>query len=117
MAVRPQTHRARQLRRNMTDAERTLWRALREMNIPHKVRRQHPTGDYVTDFAVPACRLVIEIDGGQHADAVQEDGRRTKALNDRGYRVIRFWNNEVLENTEGVLQTIVTEIEKTTTSP
>ncbi|WP_200808474.1 endonuclease domain-containing protein [Tistlia consotensis] len=110
MAVRPKTCRARRLRRDSTDAERLLWRALRELRLPVNVRRQHPIGPYVADFAVPACRLVIELDGGQHASAVEADAERTAALNARGYRVIRFWNNEVLGNLEGVLTVIVAEI-------
>ena len=117
MTLQPETRRARQLRRNMTDAERVLWRALREISLPHKVRRQHPIGRYVADFAIPACKLVIEIDGGQHADAVEADARRTQELSAKGYRVIRFWKNEVLGNLDGVLQTIVAAVEKAPTSP
>lgn len=64
MAVRPRTHRARNLRRDASDAERILWRALREMNLPVKFRRQHPIGRYIADFAIPARKLVIEIEGG-----------------------------------------------------
>ena len=117
MAVRPKTSRARNLRRNATDAERVLWWALREMNLPVKVRRQHPIGPYVADFAIPARKLIIELDGGQHATATEADARRTQALNDLGYRVIRFWNNDVLGNLEGVLQIIAVEIDRTPTSP
>ncbi len=76
------------------------------MKLPVKVRRQHPIGRHIVDFAVPACKLVIEIDGGQHAEAVESDESRTTALNAQGYRVIRFWNNEVLGNIEGVLRTV-----------
>ena len=117
MTVSLRTHRARQLRKNMTDAERHLWRALREAALPYKVRRQHPIGRYVADLAVPACKLVIEVDGGQHADATEADASRSRMLAAHGYRVIRFWNNEVLGNLEGVLHAIGTEIEKSPTSP
>jgi very-short-patch-repair endonuclease len=117
MAGHARTLRARELRRNATDAERRLWRALRELGLPFKVRRQHPIGTHIADFAIPACKLVIEIDGGQHADAVEEDGARTDALNAEGYRVVRFWNSEVLGNLEGVLQSIVAEVGKGPTSP
>jgi very-short-patch-repair endonuclease len=117
MAVRPRTSRARRLRREASDAERVLWHALRELNLPVKIRRQHPIGRYVADFAIPARKLVIEIDGGQHAGSVGADAERTLTLNARGYRVIRFWNNEVLGNLRGVLKTIIAELEKSPTSP
>ena len=117
MTVRSRTTRARNLRKNASDAERLLWRALRELDLPVNVRRQHPIGSYIADFAIPACRLVIEIDGGQHAETIDADARRTTALNAHGYRVIRFWNNEVLGNTEGVLRVIVAEMDRTPTSP
>ena len=110
MVVRPRTRHARRLRREATDAELLLWRALREARPSIKVRRQHPIGPYVADFAIPACKLVIEIDGGQHTAAVEADARRTEELNGRGYRVIRFWNNDVLDNLDGVLEMIVAAI-------
>ncbi|SCY38780.1 Protein of unknown function [Novosphingobium aromaticivorans] len=68
--------------------------------------RQFPVGQYICDFVSREKRLVIELDGGQHASAVEFDERRTRFLNERGYRVIRFWNNEVIENIDGVLQVI-----------
>jgi crossover junction endodeoxyribonuclease RuvC len=117
MVVRPKTVRARNLRRSATETEKILWRALREVNLSVKIRRQHPIGRYVVDFAIPSRKLVIEIDGGQHATATMVDTQRTQALNELGYRVIRFWNNDVHENLEGVLQTIVLEIDSTPTSP
>jgi very-short-patch-repair endonuclease len=101
----------------MTDVERILWHALREMNIERRVRRQHPAGRYIADFAIPACKLAIEIDGGQHMAALEADAQRTRVLAEHGYRVIRFWNNDVLENLEGVLATILAEMEKAPTSP
>jgi very-short-patch-repair endonuclease len=96
----------------MTDAEHQLWNALRRINLPYKIRRQHPIGQYVVDFAIPARMIAIEIDGGQHADTIEADARRTEALRAFGYRVIRFWNNDVFENMEGVLQTVIAEVEK-----
>jgi very-short-patch-repair endonuclease len=117
VAVRPKTRRARKLRHNATDAERVLWRALRELKISGKIRRQHPIGRYIVDFAIPAYKLVIEIDGGQHATAVEADARRTQDLGAHGYRVIRFWNNDVLHNLEGLLETILAEIDSSPTSP
>lgn len=101
---------ARRLRRDATDAEKRLWVALRELHLPWRVRRQHPIGRYIADFAVPGVRLVIELDGGQHATAVARDEERTRVLAARGYRVIRFWNNEVMENLDGVLHVILGEV-------
>ena len=115
--VKPMTHRARRLRRDATAAERVLWRALRELALPVRVRRQHPIGRYIGDFAVPARKLVIEIDGGQHARAVARDNARSRELAARGWRVIRFWNGDVTGNLAGVLETIAAEIENTPTSP
>ena len=86
------------------------------MNLPVKIRRQYPIGRYVANFAIPAYKLVIELDGEQHATAVAADVRRTQALNDFGYSIIRFWNSDVLGNLEGVLQTIAVEIDRTPTS-
>ena len=98
--------RARELRRNMTDAERALWRRLRMRQLAgQRFRRQQPIGDYIVDFACPAARLVVEVDGGQHAEE-ERDAARTRWLESRGYRVLRFWNNEVLGQIDGVLAVI-----------
>jgi very-short-patch-repair endonuclease len=98
---------ARQLRVVMTDAERRLWAALRGRRLQgFKFRRQHPLGPYILDFACIEHRLVIEADGGQHADC-EHDRRRTGWLEARGWRVVRFWNNEILANTDGVLDAIL----------
>ena len=106
--------RARGLRRRMTDAERLLWRALRNRALAgHKFRRQHPIGQFIADFACPIRRLVIELDGGQHADRREQDDARTRILARQGYRVLRFWNNEVLNNLAGVLETIGAELART----
>jgi crossover junction endodeoxyribonuclease RuvC len=97
---------ARRLRRDGTDVERMLWGALRERLAPWKFRRQHPIGQYIVDFACRPRKLVIELDGGRHAEMTQADERRSAERALRRYRVIRFWNNEVLDNLEGVLETI-----------
>lgn len=98
---------ARTLRRNQADAERKLWSVLRRKHIDgHRFRRQHPIGRYVVDSVCLAEKLVVEVDGGQHAVDRQRDEKRTAWLQSRGYRVIRFWNNEVLANTEGVYEAI-----------
>lgn len=112
-----QTKRARQLRRHATVTEQRLWRALREADLPVKVRRQHPIGPNIADIAIPACKLVIELDGGQHALNVETDASRTREIERQGYRVIRFWNNDVSDNIDGVVATIVAAIGKTPTSP
>lgn len=96
----------------MTEAEKILWRALREANLPHRIRRQHPIGSYIADFAIPGCKLVIEIDGGQDSEAFELDELRTKRIEAHGYRVVRFWNTDVVDNLDGVLQTIAAEVAK-----
>jgi very-short-patch-repair endonuclease len=96
--------RARRLRRDATDAEKRMWRLLRE-NFPEaRFRRQVPLGEYITDFASHRTRVVIEVDGGQHTEGT--DTRRTEFISSEGYSVLRFWNNDVLDNPEGVLATI-----------
>jgi very-short-patch-repair endonuclease len=84
----------------MTNAERKLWRMLRESFRDYHFRRQVPIRHYITDFASHRAKLVIEVDGGQHNGVV--DAQRTSVIQDEGYRVIRFWNNEVLGNPDGV---------------
>lgn len=104
--------RARALRRRMTDAEQVLWRRLRDRRLRgHKFRRQHPLGPYVLDFFCEAVKLAIEIDGGQHATRVEADEVRTRWLNQHGCRVLRFWNDEVLGNVDGVLTAILMAID------
>lgn len=99
--------RARELRRRMTDAERLLWHHLRARRFyGHKVRRQVPIGPYIVDFACMQTRLIIEVDGGQHALTRTRDAARDAFLARRGFRTVRFWNNEVLGNSEGVLAQI-----------
>ncbi|MGH9697800.1 MAG: endonuclease domain-containing protein [Bryobacteraceae bacterium] len=90
--------------------EKLLWRALRESFPDARFRRQHPVGRYVVDFAYPARRLAIEIDGGQHAMQEQADAVRTSEIALRGYRVVRFWDGDVIRNLQGVLEAIGQEM-------
>ena len=99
---------ARLMRREHTEAERRLWAALRSRRLAaFKFRRQHPIGHFIVDFACIGHRLVIELDGGQHAIQTAKDAARTDVIEALGYRVLRFWNNDVLSNTEGVLTKIL----------
>jgi len=99
--------RTRSLRKNATDAERALWRHLRNRQmLGFKFRRQMPVEPYIVDFACLDAHLIIEIDGGQHLDQRAYDERRTLFLKSCGYRILRFWNNEVLQETDAVLERI-----------
>jgi adenine-specific DNA-methyltransferase len=99
--------RARQLRRNQTDAERVLWARLRDRQLcGAKFRRQHPIGPFVADFCCTQRKLVVELDGGQHSIQVSADQKRSSFLENQGCRVLRFWDHEVLRNTDGVLERI-----------
>ncbi len=96
---------AKQLRRDMTDAERLLWYHLRAHRfLGHKFRRQHPLGPYIVDFVHLKARLIIEADGSQHAD--QADAERDAWLARNGFRILRFWNNDILLRTADVLDAI-----------
>jgi very-short-patch-repair endonuclease len=104
---------ARMLRCNATPAEKKLWNCVRAGQLGgFQFRRQFPIGEFIVDFCCLACRLVIELDGGQHADpaAVAEDRERTRLIATRGYRVIRFWNQDILTNLDGVLEQIFAEL-------
>jgi very-short-patch-repair endonuclease len=109
--LRGRTITARRLRREATQVEWRLWNALRQNKLPWKFRRQHPIGRRIADFACPARKLVIELDGSQHAD-FRSDERRTEELARHGYRVIRFWNTDVIDNLEGVVEAIRQKLEK-----
>ena len=99
--------RARELRRNATDAERILWSRVRDRRLDgRKFRRQYPIGPYIADFACPQERLVVELDGGAHADHADYDADRTRFLEADGYRVLRYWNTDVLKNLAGALESI-----------
>ncbi|MDX2129904.1 MAG: type ISP restriction/modification enzyme [Chloroherpetonaceae bacterium] len=106
---------ARELRKNATDAEKLMWSLLRNRQLNgYKFRRQHPFGRFILDFYCHESKLCVELDGGQHAEKNQAeyDAARTEVLNQNGIRVIRFWNNEVFTNTEGVLMNIIEHLEK-----
>ena len=101
------SQRARALRQRMTDAERLLWRHLRNRELGGwKFRRQYPVGSFIVDFICLEKNVVIEVDGGQHAENEALDIQRSAYLNKTGYRVLRFWNNQVLQETEAVLEAI-----------
>jgi adenine-specific DNA-methyltransferase len=100
--------RQRALRNHPTDAESRLWRHLRRRQIDNcKFRRQHPFGGFILDFACVERKVAIELDGGQHFSATGYDEKRSRFLERAGYVVLRFWNNEVFENMEGVLEVIL----------
>ncbi|WP_460034923.1 endonuclease domain-containing protein [Methylothermus subterraneus] len=113
MSEKHQTEYARRLRVNMTDAERVLWRHLRAKRFwGVQFRRQAPLGPYIVDFLSHNPKLVIEVDGSQHQDRQREDEMRDAWLQERGFKVLRFWNDQVLDETEAVLQiwVVVTSI-------
>jgi len=104
--------RARRLRNESTDAERRLWYFLRRQQLAGcKFRRQYPLAGYIVDFVCLSEHLVVELDGGQHLDALTYDKTRTDALEQRGYRVLRFWNHDVLLRTDDVLVEIFLVLE------
>ena len=97
----------RALRANQTEAETRLWLGLRDRRLGGaKFRRQVPVGPYVADFACYTARLIVELDGGQHAENAEADALRTDWLEAQGFRVLRFWNNDVMANIDGVLERI-----------
>jgi very-short-patch-repair endonuclease len=104
---------ARALRKSSTDAEIHLWYHLRGRRLAgYKFRRQLPIGSHVADFACEQARLVVELDGGQHAGS-ETDPTRTAALEAAGYQILRFWNHDVLQSTDAVLETILQSLEAT----
>src|ERR1700730_12194367 len=103
--------RARTLRQNMTQAERRVWQILRSHRMTgYQFRRQVPIGRYIADFVCHEARLIVEIDGGQHDRSSPREAERNGFLENEGYRILRFWNNEILENLDGVHETIADEL-------
>jgi very-short-patch-repair endonuclease len=109
---------ARQLRNQATDAEKHLWQYLRRRHLAsHRFRRQFPIGGYIADFACLEAKLVIELDGGEHADRRAYDERRDRRLEAEGFRVLRFWDNQVFQETQAVLEEILRALESVCPHP
>ncbi len=103
---------ARLLRKNLTEAEQRLWSRLRRNQLHgYRFRRQRPIGPYIVDFVCLEASRIIEVDGGQHAEQIAKDKVRTRFLEKEGFRVIRFWNNDVLANTDGVVKSILHDLQ------
>jgi very-short-patch-repair endonuclease len=99
----------KRLRRNMTEAEKKIWYAVRKKQLGVKFRGQQPIGKYIVDFACLELKLVVEVDGGEHFNS-STDRIRDQWLNNQGYKVLRFWNQEVSQNIDGVIQKIVSVV-------
>ena len=103
---------ARVLRKNATDAEKLIWRRIRNRNLAgYKFRRQHAIGKYIVDFVCLERKLIVELDGSQHFERQKYDNKRTEYLKHLGFDVLRFWNNEVFDNVDGVLERILCTLE------
>lgn len=104
---------AKILRKNSTDAERLLWFNLRNRRLGgYKFRRQYKLGSFIVDFICLEKKLIIEVDGGQHSEMIDEDLKRAEILNKQGYKILRFWNNEVFKETDSILQLILSRLNK-----
>jgi very-short-patch-repair endonuclease len=104
---------SRKLRREMTDAERAIWKLLRGRRFADlKFRRQFPIGPYIADFCCVERKLVVELDGGQHVDDQVYDDEREEFIGTQGYRVVRFWNDVVLKETDSVIEQILSVLEE-----
>ncbi len=104
---------ARKLRKEPTPAESKLWAYLRGNKLNGvNFRRQHAIGNYIPDFCSPKAKLIIELDGSQHLEQEEYDKERTKFLESQGYKVIRFWNNQVMNDIDGVIRAIIFALEK-----
>ena len=111
--LRDAKSKARHLRKEPTEAEKLLWSHLRRHQmLGYQFRRQEPIGKYIADFVCYQRRLVIELDGGQHDEQADYDRERTRWLVSRGFRVIRFWNDDVLKQTDGVLDAILLALQE-----
>lgn len=103
---------ARKLRKELTPAERKLWALIRNDQLGVNFRRQHAIGNFIPDFVCIKKKLIIELDGSQHVEQAEYDTERTKFLESQGYKVIRFWNNEVMNDINGVIRNIQFVLEK-----
>ena len=116
--IRATRAKARELRSNPTDAERVLWHHLRKRQVGgHRFRRQHPIGPYIVDFFCLEKSLIAEVDGGQHAQRQGSDAERDSWLRSQGYGMLRFWNNQVLGEIEGVKESILEALNQDTSPP
>ncbi|HJS20652.1 MAG TPA: endonuclease domain-containing protein [Anaerolineales bacterium] len=104
-------HKAIELRKESTPAERKLWSRIRDDQLGVTFRRQHAVGNYIPDFCSPNAKLIVELDGSQHLVQEEYDEERTKYLESLGYRVIRFWNNDVINNMDAVMLAIIQILE------
>jgi very-short-patch-repair endonuclease len=105
---------ARHLRKNMTDAEQRLWRELRYRQLDgRKFRRQAPIGSYIADFVCFEAKVIVELDGGQHAEQFEDDSRRTAWLESQGFRLLRVWNHHVFQDLDSVMQVIWDALQST----
>jgi len=104
-------HQAIQLRKKSTPAERRLWSRIRDDQLGVTFRRQHAVGNYIPDFCCPKAKLIIELDGSQHLEQEEYDVERTKYLESDGYKVIRFWNKDLMKDIEGVILAIFHALE------
>jgi very-short-patch-repair endonuclease len=116
--MRGNTAPARRLRRNQTDAERVLWFRLRDRRLDGwKFKRQMPIDRFIVDFLCADAKLIVELDGGQHDQNRERDANRTRILEAMGYLVLRYWNNDVMRNTNGVLEDILSTINQQRSEP
>ena len=103
---------ARELRKNLTDAERALWKHIRFRQLGgHKFRRQQPIDNYIVDFVCFEKRLIVEIDGGHHSEQLVRDAKRDEWLKKQGFGILRFWNNEILKEIEAVKEKILSVLD------
>ena len=106
--------RARILRKNMTDAERAIWQSVRNRQLGgFKFRRQKPIGPFIVDFVCVEKKIIIEVDGGQHALNTEHDDKRSEFLRNKGYKILRFWNSDVLNEKNAVLEEILINLKET----
>src|SRR5215213_5835222 len=104
-------HQAISLRKASTPAEQKLWSRIRNDQLGVTFRRQHAIGKYISDFCSPKAKLIIELDGSQHLDQEAYDAERTQYLESKGYRALRFWNNDVMNDMDGVIRAIIQAME------
>jgi very-short-patch-repair endonuclease len=104
-------HQAIELRKTPTPAERKLWSRIRNAQLGVTFRRQHAVGNYIPDFCCPKAKLILEMDGSQHLEQKEYDANRTKYFESLGYKVIRFWNHQIMKDIESVIKAIKYELE------